>query len=102
MAARVRTHLSLMQGYAEIMEDVSPQLKSQILRVMAQKSRRLVLALHPFLEQEKGRRPPIRDYRNTRQRTRELLTDYRAALQRLQETVNDAYQQASNVPRMKR
>jgi len=38
MAITVRTQLSLLQGYADIMEGLSPELKTQILQVMAQKS----------------------------------------------------------------
>ena len=51
MAIMVRTHLSLLQGYADIMEGLSPQLKKQILRVMAEKTRELGKALQPFMEQ---------------------------------------------------
>src|SRR5256885_15498987 len=35
MALKVRGHLSLLQGYADIMEGVSPQLRAIILQVMA-------------------------------------------------------------------
>src|SRR5207253_9471993 len=40
MAIKVRNHLSLLQGYADIMEGLSPELKTQILRVMAEKTDR--------------------------------------------------------------
>ena len=45
MAIAVRTHLSLLQGYADIMEGLSPTMKRQILNVMAEKARALGAAL---------------------------------------------------------
>jgi hypothetical protein len=50
IAITVRTQLSLLQGYADIMEGLSPQLKKQILRVMAEKTRELGSTLQPFVE----------------------------------------------------
>jgi hypothetical protein len=69
MAIMVRTHLSLLQGYADIMEGLSPQLKKQILRVMAEKTRELGKALQPFMEQTTTARPTIGDYRRVPERT---------------------------------
>ncbi len=55
MAITVRTHLSLLQGYADIMEGLSPELEREILCVMAEKARELGSALQPFVEQTLGR-----------------------------------------------
>jgi hypothetical protein len=90
MALKVRGQLSLLQGYADIMEGVSPQLRAIILRVMAGKTRELGTMLQPFRE---SARPPITEYREVRARTRQLMLDYRLLLERLHETVNEAHGQ---------
>ena len=87
MALKVRGQLSLLQGYADIMEGVSPQLRAIILRVMAGKARELGTTLQPFKETA---RPPITQYRQVRERTRQLMTDYRLLLERLNDSVADA------------
>jgi len=76
VAITVRTHLSLLQGYADIMEGLSPELKRQILCVMAEKTRELGTALQPFVEQTPTARPAMVDYRRVRERTRQLITEY--------------------------
>ena len=73
MAAKVRTQLALLQGYADIMEGLSPALKKEILRLMAEKTRELGAALRPFMEQTTTARPAIADYRRVRERTRHLM-----------------------------
>jgi hypothetical protein len=88
MALTVRGHLSLLQGYADIMEGLSPQLRAIILRVMAGKARELGTMLQPFTEMA---RPPITEYRQVRERTRQLMTDYRLLLERLHNTVAEAH-----------
>jgi hypothetical protein len=88
MALTVRGHLSLLQGYADIMEGLSPQLRAIILRVMAGKARELGTTLQPFTETA---RPPISEYRQVRERTRQLMTDYRLLLERLHDTVAEAH-----------
>jgi hypothetical protein len=89
MALKVRGHLSLLQGYADIMEGLSPQLRAIILRVMAEKARELGTMLQPFTEMA---RPPITEYRQVRERTRQLMLDYRILLERLHETVTEAHE----------
>ena len=91
MAIQVRTHLSLLQGYADIMEGLSPQLKKEILRVMAQKTRELGRALQPFMEQTIAARPAIGDYRRVRERTRQLMAEYRLLLDGLHDRVSKAH-----------
>lgn len=88
MALKVRAHLSLLQGYADIMEGLSPQLRAEILRVMAGKARELGTMLQPFTETT---RPAIADYRHVRQRTKQLMQDYRLLLERLHDTVAEAH-----------
>ena len=88
MALKVRGHLSLLQGYADIMEGVSPQLRAIILQVMAGKTRELGTMLQPFTETA---RPPITEYRQVRARTRQLMLDYRLLLERLHTTVTEAH-----------
>ena len=88
MALKVRAHLSLLQGYADIMEGLSPKLRAEILRVMAGKARELGTMLQPFTETT---RPAIADYRHVRQRTKQLMLDYRLLLERLHDTVAEAH-----------
>jgi|GEM_PF-5787826 len=89
MALKVRAHISLLQGYADIMEGLSPQLRAQILRVMAGKARELGTMLQPFTD---ASRPTIADYRQVRQRTRQLMVEYRLLLERLHDTVAEAHE----------
>jgi len=91
VAITVRTHLSLLQGYADIMEGLSPELKRQILCVMADKARQLGSALQPFVDQTPSARPAIDDYRRVRERTHQLMMEYRHLLGRLQERVSEAH-----------
>jgi len=91
VAITVRTHLSLLQGYADIMEGLSPELKREILCVMAEKARELGSALQPFVDQTPAGRPAIDDYRRVRERTRRLMTEYRHLLGRLHDTVSEAH-----------
>jgi len=88
MALKVRGQLSLLQGYADIMEGVSPQLRAIILQVMSGKARELGAMLQPFTETA---RPPITEYRQVRERTRRLMLDYRVLLERLHDTVAEAH-----------
>lgn len=89
-AGQVRRQLSLLQGYADLMEGLSPQQNTQILRVMAEKIQELTLALRPFLENPEYGSPAIEDYRRARMRTRQLLGDYRRLLDRLHDTLSEA------------
>ncbi len=57
VAITVRTHLWLLQGYADIMEGLSPELKREILCVMAEKTRELGTALQPFVDQTPRHHP---------------------------------------------
>ena len=75
MALSVRSQLALLLGYADIMEGLSPQLKRQILLVMAEKTRELGSALQPYVEPTPTARPAIGDYRRVRERTRHLMTE---------------------------
>jgi hypothetical protein len=94
MAITVRAQLSLLQGYADIMEGLSPHLKKEILRVMAEKTREMGTTLQPFVEQTTPR-PAIGDYRRVRERTRALMADYRLLLERLHERVSQAQERVS-------
>jgi hypothetical protein len=91
MAIMVRTHLSLLQGYADIMEGLSPELKKQILGVMAEKTRELGSVLQPFTDPTPTGRPAIGEYRRVRERTRRLMTDYRLLLEQLHDRVSEAH-----------
>jgi len=96
MALKVRGQLSLLQGYADIMEGVSPQLRAIILRVMAGKARELGTTLQPFTETA---RPPITEYRQVREHTRQLMMDYRLLLERLHDTVAEAHDHLDDAER---
>jgi hypothetical protein len=85
---RIRGNLSLLQGYADIMDGLSPELRSQVMQVMAQKTRDLVLALCSFLAADADR--SITEYGQMRERNKELLQDYRSGLNRLNSTMLQA------------
>ncbi|HVH65833.1 MAG TPA: hypothetical protein VM674_07315 [Candidatus Acidoferrum sp.] len=89
-ADKVRRQLSLLQGYADLMEGLSPDQNIKILTVMAEKIHELTVALDPFLQDSKVEVPALDDYRRARERTRQLLSDYRLLLDRLHATVKDA------------
>jgi hypothetical protein len=48
-AFEVRRRLSLLQGYADLMEGMSAAQSVQILQVMAEKIEELTMSLRPFL-----------------------------------------------------
>src|SRR5438270_424591 len=48
-AKKVRRQLSLLQGYADLMEGLSPKQNLQILQVIAEKTGELTLSLRPFI-----------------------------------------------------
>ena len=56
MAIKVRTHLSLLQGYADIMEGLSPQLKKEIGDDLATKLRDASLELYKHASEHAERR----------------------------------------------
>ncbi len=91
VAITVRTHLSLLQGYADIMEGLSPELTREILCVMAEKARELGSALQPFVDQTPAAPPAIDDYRRVRERTRQLMAEYRQLLGRLHDTLAESH-----------
>jgi len=91
VAVTVRTQLSLLQGYADLMEGLSPELKKQILGVIAEKTRELGSALQPFVDHIPTARPDLADYRLVRERTRQLMTEYRQLLGRLHDRVSEAH-----------
>jgi hypothetical protein len=88
-ATEVRRHLSLLQGYADLMEGLSPDQSVQILQVMAEKIGELTRTLRPFLQQDVTLRD-LNDYRETRTRTRRLLDEYRFLLDRIHDRVTEA------------
>lgn len=94
-AGQVRRQLSLLQGYADLMEGLSPDQNIKILAVMAEKIRELTVALHPFLQDGDVEMPGLDDYRRARRRTRKLLGEYRLLLDRLHNTVKVAKGQRS-------
>jgi hypothetical protein len=85
---RIRNSLSLLQGYVDMLQGVSPAVQSQVLKVMATKTQALVETLHPFLEQTSRGRQPIDDYRRVRERTRYLISEYRQLLGRLETSID--------------
>lgn len=89
-AGEVRRHLSLLQGYADLMEGMSAEQSLQILRVMAEKIDELNTSLRPFTQADLSRRN-INDFRQTRMRSRQLLTEYRGLLEELNVTLSLAH-----------
>lgn len=89
-AGQVRRQLSLLQGYADLMEGLSPEQNIKVLSVMAEKIRELTAALRPFVQDAQAEMPALEEYREARERTQQLLADYRLLLNRLHDTVEDA------------
>jgi hypothetical protein len=88
-ANQVRHQLSLLQGYADLMEGLSPQQNVKILEVMAEKTAELTLALRPFITAS-GDSPTISDYRVARRRNRQLMAEYRLLLKGLRRQLDRA------------
>jgi hypothetical protein len=89
-ANQVRHQLSLLQGYADLMEGLSPQQNVKILEVMAEKTAELTLALRPFITAVSGDSPTIADYRVARSRNRQLMAEYRLLLKGLRRQLDRA------------
>jgi hypothetical protein len=88
-ANQVRRQLSLLQGYADLMEGLSPQQNVKILEVMAEKTAELTLALRPFITAS-GDSPTIADYRVARRRNQQLMAEYRLLLKGLRRQLDRA------------
>jgi hypothetical protein len=95
-ALKVRNQLSLLYGYADILEGLSPQRQSQVLKVMASKTREMVEVLSPFVDDGAQVRQPIAEYRRVRDRTRRLIVEYRLLLNRLHDTVSASAEPATD------
>jgi len=89
-AKKVRRQLSLLQGYADLMEGLSPKQNLQILQVIAEKTGELTLSLRPFIAAAGSSSPTIADYRTARSRNRQLMGEYRLLLKSLRRRLDDA------------
>jgi hypothetical protein len=83
-ALKIRSSLSLLQGYADFLQDASPAVQSEVLKAMAAKSQTLVDMLRPFLQLTAASSQPVGEYRRVRERTRQLMGEYRRLLSRLE------------------
>jgi hypothetical protein len=102
-AGQLRRQLSLLQGYADLMDGLSPEQHVQIMRVMADKIHELTEALQPFVDPAGlGEEQPLDQYRIARSQTRRLLSDYRLLLRRLRETVHETHVQAAPLRRLRK
>lgn len=90
VAARIRRQISLLHGYADLMDGVSPAQAVQIMRVMADKVADLTETIRPFIGANPGARPGIDRYRKARTENRELMAQYRELLARLRDSVGVA------------
>ncbi|HEY9287063.1 MAG TPA: hypothetical protein VIT43_03470 [Candidatus Dormibacteraeota bacterium] len=89
-AGQIRRHLSLLQGYADLMVGVSPAQAVRIMRIMAEKVDDLTETIRPFMEADHESRPTLERYRKARTENRELMAEYRLLLRRLRQSVNGA------------
>ena len=85
--SQVRHHLSVLQGYTDLMQGLSARQQAYMLRAVAEKTRALSEILAPFLVQEPESRPPIGTYRRARERSRQVMADYRTLLDHLHQIV---------------
>ena len=98
-ANQVRFQLSLLQGYADLMEGLSPQQNVNILKVMATKIKELTDTLQPFLENARSQGwLTLEDYREVRLRNQQLMSEYRFLLKRLRQSVRNAQNNLPQAP----
>lgn len=78
--------MALLMGYYEMLDVVPDKQQQVVMRMIAVKGQQLATTLRPLLElHRKGERPSLEQYRQTRLRTRALLSDYRRILRTLEQ-----------------
>lgn len=96
VAGQVRQQLHLLQGYADLMDGLSPQQNLRVLKVMAEKIEDLTHSLRPFLHDAMSyAKPTLEEYRQARSRNQELMAEYRALLKRLRSSIEVAHSSLS-------
>jgi len=88
---RVRRDISLLQGYADMLEGLSSDQHIEVLKAMGDKVRDLTVALHPFIDPSAAATLGLDDYRSARSRQRRLMADYRFLMSRLKDSVADTH-----------
>lgn len=85
---KIRRNLSLLQGYADLMDGVSPEQAIRVMRIMADKVDDLTETIRPFIAAGPDNRPGLERYRKARAENRQLMADYRLLMRRLRQSVN--------------
>jgi hypothetical protein len=84
---RLRSQVALIQGYAGLLDSLSPVMQARIFLAIMKTSEELVVLLEPFRTAAADTKPTLHDYRSTRLRTHQLLAEYRLLLTHLKEEV---------------
>jgi hypothetical protein len=77
---RLRSQMALMQGYAGLLDSLSPVMQARIFTAIMKTSEELVQLLEPYRTAAADAKPSFHDYRSTRMRTHQLLAEYRLPL----------------------
>jgi hypothetical protein len=84
---RLRSQVALIQGYAGLLDSLSPVMQARIFMAIMKTSEELVQLLEPYRAAAADAKPSLHDYRSTRTRTHQLLAEYRLLLTQLKEEV---------------
>jgi hypothetical protein len=84
---RLRSQVALIQGYAGLLDSLSPVMQARIFMAIIKTSEELVQLLEPFRAVAADGKPSLHDYRSTRMRTHQLLAEYRLLLTQLKREV---------------
>ncbi len=69
---RLRSQVALIQGYASLLDSLSPVMQARIFVAILKLSEELVRMLEPYRTAVADARPGLDGYRSTRMRTQEL------------------------------
>jgi len=84
---RLRSQVALIQGYAGLLDSLSPVMQARIFMAIMKTSEELVHLLEPYRTAATDAKPSLHDYRGTRMRTHQLLAEYRLLLTQLKREV---------------
>ncbi len=84
---RLRSQVALIQGYAGLLDSLSPIMQARIFMAIMKTSEELIQLLEPYRTAGADAKPSLHDYRSTRMRTHQLLAEYRLLLTQLKAEV---------------
>lgn len=69
---RLRSQVALIQGYASLLDSLSPVMQARIFVAIMKTSEELIRLLEPYRTAAADAKPSLSDYRTSRMRTQEL------------------------------